>query len=63
VLIGAWKAATWAIGFYRKNGFELVSEDQKNRLLKIYWTIPERQIQESVVLANGRGSEHVRNTL
>jgi N-acetylglutamate synthase-like GNAT family acetyltransferase len=63
VLIGAWKAATWAIGFYRKNGFELVSEDQKNRLLKIYWTVPERQIQESVVLASSRGSEHVKNTL
>ena len=52
ILIGAWKAATWAVEFYRKNGFRLVDEDEKNRLLGIYWTVPERQIQESVVLTN-----------
>lgn len=54
ILIGAWKAATWAVRFYEKNGFKLVNEAEKNRLLKIYWTVPERQIQESVVLADGR---------
>jgi GNAT superfamily N-acetyltransferase len=54
VLIGTWKAATWAVRFYEKNGFVLVSEEEKNRLLKIYWTIPERQIEESVVLADSK---------
>ena len=52
ILIGTWRAATWAISFYQKNGFRLVDEDEKNRLLKTYWTVPERQIQESVVLAS-----------
>ncbi|HXU77392.1 MAG TPA: GNAT family N-acetyltransferase, partial [Methylomirabilota bacterium] len=59
VLIGTWKDATWAIEFYRKNGFELVSEKAKDRLLRSYWTIPERQVQESVVLAKGRWFEQV----
>ncbi|MEX2683633.1 MAG: GNAT family N-acetyltransferase [Candidatus Sigynarchaeota archaeon] len=50
VMIGTWKAATWAIRFYEKHGFHLVDEDTKNMLLKKYWTIPERQIDTSVVL-------------
>ena len=54
VLIGTWKAATWAIRFYQKNGFALLSNDEKNRVLKIYWTVPDRQIEESVVLADHR---------
>jgi GNAT superfamily N-acetyltransferase len=54
ILIGTWKAATWAIAFYQKNGFELVGDDEKNRLLRIYWTIPQRQIEESVVLVDQR---------
>lgn len=54
ILIGAWKAATWAIRFYEKNGFVLVGEEEKNRLLKTYWTVPERQARESVVLASQR---------
>lgn len=53
ILIGTWAAATWAIEFYQKHGFVLVSEEEKNRLLKKYWTIPERQIETSVVLKNG----------
>ena len=57
VLIGTWKAATWAVRFYEKNGFMLVSEAEKNRLLKIYWTVPDRQIEESVVLADKRWRE------
>jgi GNAT superfamily N-acetyltransferase len=52
VLIGTWKAATWAIGFYKKNGFALVTEEEKDRLLKKYWTIPDRQIETSVVLVD-----------
>lgn len=54
VLIGTWKAATWAIRFYEQNGWSLVGDAEKNRLLKIYWTVPERQIEESVVLADER---------
>ena len=54
VLIGTWKAATWAIRFYEKNGFTLIEESEKNRLLKTYWTVPARQIEESVVLADNR---------
>lgn len=50
ILIGAWKDATWAIDFYLKNGFRLAEEEEKNRLLKKYWKIPERQVETSVVL-------------
>jgi hypothetical protein len=57
VLIGTWKAATWAIAFYEKNGFSLVGDEEKNRLLKAYWTVPDRQIEESVVLADRRWRE------
>jgi len=52
ILIGTWKAATWAIDFYLKNGFSMVSEEEKNILLKKYWNIPERQVETSVVLTN-----------
>jgi len=52
VLIGTWKAAAWAIRFYEGRGFTLVSDAEKERLLRRYWTIPERQIEESVVLRN-----------
>jgi N-acetylglutamate synthase-like GNAT family acetyltransferase len=50
ILIGTWKAASWAIAFYQKNGFCLVDEAEKNRLLRKYWRIPDRQIETSVVL-------------
>jgi GNAT superfamily N-acetyltransferase len=50
LLVGTWKAATWAIRFYERRGFRLVGEDEKNRLLRRYWSVPERQIEESVVL-------------
>ena len=52
ILVGTWKDAPWAIAFYRKNGFYLVSDEEKDRLLRKYWSIPERQIETSVVLAN-----------
>jgi GNAT superfamily N-acetyltransferase len=52
VLIGTWADAVWAIGFYRKHGFEQVSSDEKERLLRTYWDIPARQIETSVVLAD-----------
>ena len=51
VLIGTWADATWAINFYKKHGFHLVSFEEKERLLRKYWTIPIRQIETSVVLA------------
>ena len=51
LLIGTWADATWAIRFYEKHGFRLVTEEEKNRLLRKYWSIPERQVETSVVLA------------
>ena len=51
VLVGTWKDAAWAIKFYEKHGFKLVSKKQKDELLRKYWAIPERQIEESVVLS------------
>jgi N-acetylglutamate synthase-like GNAT family acetyltransferase len=50
LLIGTWSAASWAISFYRKNRYVLVSKKEKDRLLRKYWSIPERQIETSVVL-------------
>ena len=52
ILIGTWAAASWAVSFYQKNGYTLVSEEEKNRLLRRYWSIPERQVETSLVLAN-----------
>jgi GNAT superfamily N-acetyltransferase len=54
VLIGTWKAARWAVRFYEKHGFREVTEDEKNRLLRAYWTVPDRQIETSTVLADER---------
>lgn len=55
ILIGTWADATWAISFYKKNGYELLPREEKNRLLKKYWSIPPRQIKTSVVLADQKG--------
>jgi GNAT superfamily N-acetyltransferase len=52
VLIGTWADALWAIQFYEKNGFQRVGREEKDRLLKEYWTVPERQIETSVVLGD-----------
>src|SRR6266571_4294322 len=52
MLVGTWAAAEWAIRFYRGAGFELVSPERKTALLETYWSIPERQIETSVVLAD-----------
>ena len=54
ILIGTWAAATWAVHFYETHGFRLVSPEEKDRLLKKYWSIPKRQIETSVVLAERR---------
>ena len=54
VLIGTWAVALWAIGFYEKHGYRVLSRPETEVLLKEYWTIPERQIATSVVLASPR---------
>jgi GNAT superfamily N-acetyltransferase len=50
VLVGTWEAAYWAIRFYEKHGFKLVTKKETDQLLRKYWNIPERQIETSVVL-------------
>ena len=50
VLVGTWEAVSWAICFYEKYGFNLVSKKRKDWLLRRYWSIPNRQIETSVVL-------------
>ncbi|MFZ5450231.1 MAG: GNAT family N-acetyltransferase [Thermodesulfobacteriota bacterium] len=52
VLVGTWAAAWWAIRFYEKHGFRLVTPETKDRLLLTYWTISPRQVETSVVLAD-----------
>lgn len=52
ILIGTWADAKWAIAFYEKHGFRLVTEQEKNYLLRRYWNIPERQVETSVVLTS-----------
>ncbi|CAG1770284.1 hypothetical protein BAC2_00942 [uncultured bacterium] len=52
ILIGTWADASWAIAFYRRNGFTVLPQRETSRLLRTYWSIPERQIETSVVLAN-----------
>jgi len=54
LLVGTWADALWAIRFYENHGFQLVSWEEKERLLRKYWSIPERQVETSVVLAEQR---------
>jgi len=54
ILIGTWADATWAIGFYQRNGFTVVPKQEIARLLRKYWSIPDRQVETSVVLADRR---------
>jgi GNAT superfamily N-acetyltransferase len=49
MLVGTWATASWAIRFYERHGF--VAVDDPATLLRRYWSIPERQIETSVVLA------------
>src|SRR3954451_18231675 len=53
LLVGTWDAAEWAIAFYRRHGFELLPPERGAALLRTYWSIPERQIETSVVLVRG----------
>jgi len=57
ILIGTWATASWAIDFYRRNGFTLLPTRLKDQLLQTYWSIPPRQIETSVVLADRRWVE------
>jgi N-acetylglutamate synthase-like GNAT family acetyltransferase len=52
VLIGTWADAVWAVRFYEAKGFAVVSPQEKEQLLHKYWTVPDRQIETSVVLAD-----------
>lgn len=54
ILIGTWADSVWAVKFYEKYGYRLVTESEKNRLLKKYWKIPERQVETSVVLGDSK---------
>jgi GNAT superfamily N-acetyltransferase len=51
ILIGTWRAATWAIAFYQRHGYMLVDAAETAPLLRRYWTVSPRQIETSVVLA------------
>jgi GNAT superfamily N-acetyltransferase len=57
ILVGTWKDALWAVSFYERNGYTLVSGQEKDRLLRRYWSIPERQVETSVVLAKQKLTE------
>lgn len=54
ILIGTWAAAEWAVRFYEARGFRCVSHEEKEKLLRTFWTVPDRQIETSVVLACNR---------
>jgi N-acetylglutamate synthase-like GNAT family acetyltransferase len=54
ILIGTWADAVWAIRFYEKHGFRMVSFAEKERLLPKYWKVSERQRETSVVLADSK---------
>jgi len=54
VLIGTWNDASWAIDFYRKNGFRALSRTETEALLRRFWKIPARQVETSIVLADSR---------
>lgn len=61
ILVGTWADATWAIKFYQKNGYRLLSRSETETLLKKYWKIPERQVVTSIVLANPRWDAFQKN--
>jgi len=61
MLVGTWAAATWAIRFYERHDFRLVDGAERVALLRRYWSIPARQVEESVVLADARWLERSRD--
>ena len=60
LLVGTWADAQWAVRFYERRGFRTVTVEEKDRLLRRYWAVPERQIETSVVLADERWFEAPR---
>jgi GNAT superfamily N-acetyltransferase len=54
VLVGTWRDAEWAVTFYQTHGFQLAGTEHKDRLLSAYWSIPQRQVETSVVLVHGK---------
>ena len=52
LLVGTWKAASWAVAFYERHGFRLAADTEA--LLRRYWTVSDRQIESSVVLGDRR---------
>jgi len=56
LLVGTWADAVWAVRFYERHGFRLVTPEEKDRLLRRYWRIPERQVETSVVLRHVQGA-------
>lgn len=63
VLVGCLKAMTWAISFYQKHGFILVSESEKDRLRAKYWSLSSTHVGHSVVLANQEWLNQEQNLL
>ena len=61
VLIGTWADAIWAIRFYERHGFQIVDAQEKNRLLGKYWSIPERQLETSLVLVDAKWRARLLN--
>jgi GNAT superfamily N-acetyltransferase len=59
ILIGTWSDAKWAIDFYSKHGFRLLTPVQTRKLLQTYWRIPDRQVETSVVLASNDWKENL----
>lgn len=63
VMLGTWKAARWAVRFYEKHGFTLIEGADKDRLLQTYWDIPQRQVVESVIMADERALREILKRL
>jgi N-acetylglutamate synthase-like GNAT family acetyltransferase len=49
VFVGTWTAATWAVRFYQKNGFQLVPLESRSKLRQ-YWKVSDRHAEASIVL-------------
>jgi len=62
VMLGTWRDAEWAVNFYHKHGFNVVTGEEKNRLLREYWDIPERQVETSVVLAYEKSPQDISDS-
>jgi GNAT superfamily N-acetyltransferase len=52
ILVGTWAAAIWAIKFYEDHGFKALGIAQTRELLEKYWSVPDRQAEQSIVLVD-----------